>query len=112
MESKIPFDEADLDNIIKEIDYHGNNRINYSEFMAATVSVKKILTNERLTAMFKQFDTDNSGYITTNDILEAMLKLGQKITPEEIKDIMKKHAKEKEGHISFEEFRKIFENLA
>ena len=79
--------------------------------MAATISVKKILTNERLLAMFKQFDTDNSGYITPEDIVEAMQKLGHKITSEEIRDIMKKHAVAKEGHISYEEFKKIFENL-
>jgi Ca2+-binding EF-hand superfamily protein len=45
------------------------------------MSVHKILTNERLLAMFKQFDTDNSGFITYDDIAEAMIKLGQKITP-------------------------------
>lgn len=40
-----------------------------------------------------------------------MQKLGQKITGEEIRDIMKKHAVEKEDRISFEEFKKIFEGL-
>ena len=60
--------------------------------------------------MFKQFDTDNSGYITPDDIIEAMQKLGQKITGDEIREIMKTHATSKEGHISFEEFKKIMNN--
>ncbi len=71
-EAKINYQENDLDKIIGEIDYHGSNRINYTEFLAATISVKKILTNERLYAMFKQFDTDGSGFITPQDIVEAM----------------------------------------
>ena len=53
VDAKVSFDENELDKIIKEVDFHGQNRINYSEFLAATMSVKKILTNERLTAMFK-----------------------------------------------------------
>jgi Ca2+-binding EF-hand superfamily protein len=54
---------------------------------------------------------DNSGFITHDDIIEAMQKLGHKITGEEIKDIMKKHAVAKEGQISFDEFKLIFQNL-
>jgi len=37
-----------------------------------------------------------------------MVKLGQKITPDEIKEILRKHAVAKEGQISFEEFKTIF----
>ena len=47
----IPDDE--IKNIIDEIDYYGNKKINYSEFIAATVSVKTILTDEKLLALFK-----------------------------------------------------------
>ena len=64
--------DHELDSIISEIDSHGLKRINYTEFLAATISVKKILTNERLYAMFRQFDADGSGYITPQDIVEAM----------------------------------------
>jgi Ca2+-binding EF-hand superfamily protein len=63
-EAKVKYLDHELDSIISEIDYHGNKRINYTEFLAATISVKKILTNERLYAMFKQFDADGSGFIT------------------------------------------------
>ena len=34
-----------------------------------------------------------------------MQKLGQKITADEIMEIMNKHSKTKEGHISFDEFK-------
>ena len=40
-----------------------------------------------------------------------MKKLGQKITKEEISDIMLKHDVKHEGHISFEQFKLIFEGL-
>ena len=40
--------EKEIDDIIHEIDYHGHNMINYSEFLAATINVKKFLTESRL----------------------------------------------------------------
>lgn len=73
--------------------------------------MKKILTKEHLMAMFKQFDADGSGYITVQDIAEAMHKFGLRISQEEIGDIMRKHAVENKDQINFEEFKKIFEGL-
>jgi Ca2+-binding EF-hand superfamily protein len=76
---------------MSEMNDHGEKKINYSEFLAATISVKKILTDEKLLAIFKQFDTDSSGKITAQNIVEAMRKLGRHITAKEIRDIMEKH---------------------
>jgi len=42
----------EIDQIIKELDYDGNEMINYSEFLAATISVKHILTHEKIEALF------------------------------------------------------------
>lgn len=67
----------EIKNIIKSVDYQGNGKINYSEFLAATVSVKSVLTNEMLLALFKHFDTDDSGYITPDNIIEAMGQAGK-----------------------------------
>ena len=46
------------------MDYAGNGKINYSEFIAATIELKSVLTYEKLWTLFKYFDTDNSGIIT------------------------------------------------
>lgn len=76
--------EEEIKNIIKEVDYQGNKNINYTEFLAATISVKKILTEEKLLAIFKQFDTEGTGKITEQNIVEAMTKLGHSITVGEL----------------------------
>jgi calcium-dependent protein kinase len=57
----------------------GNGKINYSEFLAATVSIKSVLTNELLWGLFKHFDTDDSDFITSENIQEAMAKVGKAI---------------------------------
>jgi len=44
-----------------EVDYQGNKRINYSEFLAATINVHEFLTSDRLDALFNKFDIDGTG---------------------------------------------------
>ena len=44
----MPYDEAAVDKMIKEIDYVGNDMINYSEFLLATLSFNDELTDEML----------------------------------------------------------------
>lgn len=52
-EAKVPFKEEEIDKIINEVDYGHNQKINYTEFLAASITVKKILTEEKLKAIFK-----------------------------------------------------------
>lgn len=52
-ESNTNINEQEIDNIISEVDYQGNKFINYTEFLAATISVKKFLTDDKLMALFK-----------------------------------------------------------
>ena len=55
-----PISDKEIQQIIEEVDYKGNKKINYTEFLAATISVKKFLTEEKMLALFRQFDTDGT----------------------------------------------------
>jgi len=59
-------------------------------------------------AIFQQFDTDNSGFITKENIRYAMQKLGQELPPEEIDEILEEHDVTGDGKLSFDEFMRIF----
>ena len=76
----IKIDVNQLNSIISEIDYYGNKQINYSDFLSATINIRVYMTEQKLQAIFDQFDTDNSGYITHENIFFAMQKLGQSMT--------------------------------
>ena len=67
--------------MIKQIDYQGNNQINYSEFLAATIDISKFLTDDKLSALFKTFDIDDTGYITKENLKDSFSKLNREITP-------------------------------
>jgi len=77
--------------MIDQIDYHNNKKINYSEFLAATIDIKEFLTESRLKAVFNQFDTDSSGKITEENIKLAMQKLGREMDAAEIHEMIVKH---------------------
>lgn len=90
------------------MDYFGNHKINYSEFLAATLDVKVFLNDDKLSAIFNQFDTDNSGYISRENIVTALAKMGHEITQAELDDAMRKHDLEKNGIITKDEFKALF----
>ena len=93
---------------MNNVDYQGNGKINYSEFLAATVSVRAVLTQEKLYALFKHFDTDNSDYITPENIAEAFYQNGKELSEVQTKQIMQDHDLMGDGRLSFSEFRAIF----
>ena len=72
--------DEEISQIVKELDFTGNGRINYSEFIAATIDREKLLTADKLQAIFKSFDRDNSGEITSSNIREAFSKIGKNIS--------------------------------
>ena len=42
----------EIKEIVNQVDYGDNNKINYTEFLAATIDTSKFLTENRLEAIF------------------------------------------------------------
>ena len=63
-------DEAkrEVDRIFTTIDVNGTGAIDFTEFLLATVNHKKLLSQERMTQVFKMFDKDGSGTISRDEI--------------------------------------------
>ncbi len=49
---------------------NGKPSIRYSEFISATLDIRKHLTKEKLWSLFRYFDTKNDGYISAEDLKE------------------------------------------
>ena len=106
-DSQYKMDILDLNSIIKELDYAKDDRISYTEFIAASIDVSKFLTKEKLEALYNTFDVDNTGSITTKNLKDAFSKFNRDITDHEIQDIIKHHDIDKNGVIKFHEFEKM-----
>ena len=61
--SSIQLNDHEIDALIKEIDEDGQ-AISYSEFMAAAIDLRAIVSPQRVRAIFHQMDTDGSGFLT------------------------------------------------
>ena len=109
-ECQMNVNQAQVDKIISEIDYFGNGKINYSEFLAATISMQSILTDEKLWSLFKTFDTDDTDFISFENLQEAFQRLGRSISDAELEAMLTQHDQDKNRRLSFDEFKAVFIN--
>jgi len=57
---------------MKSIDMDGNGKIDYTEFLAATIQKSIYMKQEKLYMAFKMFDIDNSGKISPEELYEIL----------------------------------------
>ena len=99
--------KQEIKNIVKQIDFAGNGRINYSEFIAATINTQELLTDERIDAIFTAFDVDNTGAITAQNIIDSFSKKGKEISFKDLEQIFKQHDENNDGEIDKFEFKQM-----
>ncbi|CAG5124758.1 unnamed protein product [Candidula unifasciata] len=80
----------------------GDRRITLDEFKKGLQSLQTFI--KKLTAMFKQYDCDNSGFLDKNELRKILEASSHKFTEDEVNDILKKADKSGDGKISFDEF--------
>lgn len=97
--TKIP--ESELQRIMENADVNGDGTIDYEEFLAATIHLSKLEREEVLYSAFKHFDADNSGFITKEELEEA---LKHACAPDHIEEILADVDKDNDGRIDYEEF--------
>ena len=97
--------ENDIIALFKSIDVDQNGRIDYTEFLAATIQKVNYLRNERLWEAFCMFDKDNSGHITKDELLQALK--AEKSQEKEIEKYIKAVDKNGDGQIDYKEFLEL-----
>jgi calcium-dependent protein kinase len=103
--TKDMYNDIDVKNILMSVDLDKNGAINYSEFIAATMS--DIISKDvwKVQAAFKFFDKDNDGEIDKND-LKKILESNQDLPIDEelINEIVKEWDYNGDGIIDYSEF--------
>lgn len=95
--------EDEVDKLFLDVDTDKSGFIDYSEFIVATMSSKKNLSEEKLTAAFKLFDSDGNGTISKDELTQVLSTSGQ-ITQDTIEEILKQADENDDGEINFDEF--------
>ena len=102
----------DDEEIFENLDVDKNNYVNYEEFVRAAVDMKEFLNDKVLKFVFKYFDQDNKGEITTNEIAYIFKRhINSKDVSEALNKIISEVDEDRDGKIKYQEFCKLMKNL-
>ena len=77
--------EAELQEMINEVDADGNGYIDFEEFISLMAKkMKETDTEEEFTESFKIFNREGNGLISMAEIRHIMTNLGEKFSDEEV----------------------------
>ena len=92
-----------------EIDVDGNNKIDFTEFLAANMDKTIYKDKEKLRVAFDLFDTDKNGIISKDDIINILKMEDLYDAKKLVSDLIDPNDINKDGKIDFDEFCKLME---
>ncbi|EPS74177.1 hypothetical protein M569_00573 [Genlisea aurea] len=99
--------EAELQDMINEVDADGNGTIDFPEFLNLMArKMKDTDSEEELKEAFRVFDKDQNGFISAAELRHVMTNLGEKLTDEEVDEMIREADVDGDGQINYEEFVK------
>lgn len=103
----------EVDEIFSAADLDGSGTIEYSEFVAATMSRSKAFPEDACWAAFRSFDTDCSGSISSQEISAALCSnAGSRLNIENAEFLMNEVDSDRDGQLDFHEFKALLRRRA
>ncbi|KAL4237342.1 hypothetical protein ACF0H5_002060 [Mactra antiquata] len=100
---------SELEDMINEIDADGSGAIDFPEFLQMmAVKMNSAESEDDIREAFKVFDTEGKGYISSVELRNVMSNLGEKITDEEVDEMMREADMDGDGTIDYEEYKEAF----
>ncbi|XP_076442019.1 calmodulin-alpha-like [Babylonia areolata] len=106
--------DTELQDMINEVDVDGNGQIDFGEFLTMMVrhaaKVEGGDDDTELKEAFKVFDKDGNGFISAAELRHVMTNLGEKLTDEEVDEMIREADIDGDGQINYEEFVNMMSN--
>lgn len=97
--------ESELRDMIDPLDGDGDGEIDFDEFLTVMASKTKATdTEDELRCAFEALDRNHDGYITGAELNEAMVRLGERFTDEEVEAMIREADLNGDQMIDFGEF--------
>merc|ERR1719469_1534210 len=101
LEDKFHVESHEADALFKRMDSDCDDKISYSEFLAATLQSRVGMNEDILRSTFKRFDVDGNGQITAGDLREI---LGDVFEGAKIEELVQEADTDGSGTISYDEY--------
>ena len=95
------YSENDVERMFIGMDLDGTGKVHYSEFLAATMEAHGAISEERIAEAFDRLDSDDSGYISVQNIRGF---LGESISEEYASSIIDEADPNHDHQIDYTEF--------
>ena len=97
--------EVELQDMINEVDANHNGVIDLPEFLTMmTRQMNSDELEEEFREAFHVFDKDSNGFISAAELKQMMDSLGEKLTDEEVDEMVRVADMDGDGQVNYEEF--------
>merc|ERR1712187_644134 len=97
--------EEQLHDMFKSLDLNDNMAVNYLEWLRATVEPTMIASDAAMQELFRFLDYDGNRVVSLEELQRV-------VSPEEARRVLQQVDTDKNGTVSFEEFRQLMVDLA
>ena len=97
--------EAELKDMISEFDESGDGAIDFPEFLAMMErKMKETNSEDEIPTTFQVFDKDGDGFLSADELRQVMGNNGEKLTDDEVEELIREADIDNDGQINYEEF--------
>ncbi|GAB2267006.1 Calcium-dependent protein kinase 14 [Dionaea muscipula] len=96
--------QSDVQTVMEAGDVDGDGYLDYTEFTAVSIHIRKLENDEHIYKAFVFFDKNKSGYIEIEELRDALADDVDENSEEVINAIIQDVDTDKDGKISYEEF--------
>ncbi|XP_053689100.1 calmodulin-beta-like [Sabethes cyaneus] len=97
--------QAEVEQMIHEVDLDGSGTIELNEFLVLMArKQRQDTTDEELRDAFKIFDRDGDGFLSVDELSAVMKNFGERLSDDELADLLDEADIDKDGKINYEEF--------
>jgi len=100
--------QEEIDKMVRDVDDDGSGSVDYPEFLE--MMAHKILNRdpvEEIDKAFKLFDDDQTGRVSFKNLKRVAKELGERLTDEELQEMIDEADRDGDGEVNNEEFQRI-----
>ena len=100
--------DAELQELINDANADGNITITFSQFLTMMArKIKDVDSEEGIKEAFSVFDKEGNGFIRAAELRQIMTSLGEKLSDEEVDEIINEADLDGDGQVNYEDFVKM-----